>query len=174
MLQQYSLKSIQTIALVVMTCMAEPCFAQRQLVLLSKGVPAHHFKEGDTFRSRWAGDNMEYWGFLVEIHEDYLITSQDTIPIRKIRKVLLPGKNKIYRAGQLLVLIGTAFFVIDQFNTTIVQQNDPSLDPDVWKPAAVITLAGVPMLFFKKKWRKIGRGLKLISVDNTSRFYLRD
>lgn len=174
MLQIPRLTNIQVIVFMLVSLVVIPCLAQRQLVLLSGGVPVHHFKEGDAFRSLWFGANVEHWGFVVEIHENYLITSQDTIQFKKIKKVLLPGKPKIQRAGQLLVLIGTAFFVIDQFNYSIVQGNDPTLDSDVWKPAAAITLTGIPMLFFNKKWRKISKGVKLMSVDNTSRFYLKD
>lgn len=174
MLQRTFIAPIQYLVFAVVALMAFPSLAQRQLVLLSGGMPVHHFKVGDTFQSLWLGGKSKHWGFIVEVHEDYIITSQDTIPLKKVRKVLLPGKPKIHRAGQLLVLIGTAYFVIDQFNYTLVQHNDPTLDPDVWKPAAAITLAGLPMLFFNKKWRKISRGVKLMSVDNSSRFYLKD
>jgi hypothetical protein len=65
-----------------------------------------------------------------------------------------------------------AYLLIDQFNWVVVQGNDPSMDDKVWKPAALLVGTGLPMLCFRKKWGKIKRGTRLISVDGNSRFYL--
>jgi hypothetical protein len=146
--------------------------AQRQLVLLSGDHVVFRFRRGDNFHSKLDGQKQEHWGFLVEINEFNMITSQDTIDFRKIDKVLVPGKPMTKRLGRKLVTAGVGLFVIDQLNITLIQHNKPNLDSKVWKTSALIASAGVPMLFFKKNWKKIGRGSKLISVGRDSRYYL--
>ena len=148
--------------------------AQRQIVLVSGNEVVHRFKVGDKFHTKLEGDKPEHWGFLVQIDEFSVITSQDTIDLRDIKKCLLPGRPIINRLGKKLVTAGIGLFVIDQFNQTVIQNNDMSIDSGVAKASIGLTAVGLPMLFIKKQWAKPGRGMKLISVGRDSRFYLPD
>jgi hypothetical protein len=158
------------IALVVLT--AQHTDAQRQLILVSGRKVIHRFIEGETLRTKWKYDKEEHWGFIVEINEFSVITSQDTIVISDIKKILLPGKPFINKIGKTLIALGATYLIIDQFNWVVIQGQDPSLDDSVWKPATLLIGAGVPMLFFKKKWGRIKRGIHLISIDKNSKLYL--
>jgi hypothetical protein len=146
-------------------------FGQRQVVLMAGDDVVHRFKKGDTFRTVLKGDKAEQWGFLVEIDEFSVITSQDTVDIQKIKKVLLPGKPKIHRFGKKLVTAGIGLFIIDQLNYAVIQGNDPSIDSGVTKASIALVTIGVPMVFIKKNWAKPKGRLKLISVGRDSRFY---
>lgn len=146
--------------------------AQRQLVLVSGDEVVYRFVKGDTFRSKWKTGKTEHWGFLVEIDEFSVITSQDTIPLRRINKVLLSGRPLAYRIGKKLVTIGIGLFVIDQFNQTIIQDRDLSIDSGIAKTSIVLTAAGLPLMFFRKNWKKLHGTMRLMSVGRDSRFYL--
>lgn len=145
--------------------------AQRQLILMGGDELVHRFKKGDTFRTILKGDKTEHWGFLVEINEFSVLTSRDTIDLREIKKVLLPGKPLAHKIGSTLVTVGVGLFVIDQVNYTIVQGNDLSIDSGIAKASITLVATGLPLLFIKKKWAKPKGGLKLISVGRDSRFY---
>ena len=148
--------------------------AQRQLLLVRGDKILHHYITGETFKTKLRGDRKEHWGFIVEINEFSVITSQDTFLISDVSKVLLNGKPIVNKVGKLLVTVGAALVIIDQFNWTVIQGHDPKMDASVWIPATALVSAGIPMLFFQKDWRKIRRGTRLISVDSNSILYIRD
>jgi hypothetical protein len=146
-------------------------FGQRQVILMAGDEVVHRFKKGDPFRVKLANDKTEHWGFLVEINEFSVITSRDTISIRKIKKVLLPGKPRIHSLGKKLVTAGIGLLIIDQLNYAVLQGNDPSIDSGVAKASIAIVAVGLPMALTKKNWAKPKGRLKLISVGRDSRFY---
>jgi hypothetical protein len=149
-----------------------PGLGQRQLTLIRGDVLIHRFQVGDNFHCILNDNKGEHWGFLVEVNEFSIITSQDTINLKDIRRVLEPDKKPVINiVGQWLVKVGLFYFLIDQFNNTVVHQNSPRLEPYVWKPAAVLVATGLPMLLFRKKWKKISGRVKLISIDKDSRYY---
>jgi hypothetical protein len=157
------------VAVLLLQCV--PAVAQHQLVVLSGENVVARFRVGDNFRSQWVGEKTEHWGYLVEINKFSMITSQDTIALNKIGKVLLPGERRTHQLGKKLVQAGVGLFIIDQFNITVIQQGSPDLNGAVWKASAAITAAGVTMLFFKKNWKKISGRVRLVSVGRDSRYF---
>jgi hypothetical protein len=146
--------------------------AQRQLILLSGDKVVHRYRVGDTFYSKLKGDAKEHWGFLVELDEFGFITSQDTIAIKDVKRVLKPGKPLVNKLGKTLMIVGVGYLAIDQFNYVVVQGNSPPrVSKEVWKPSAILFSMGLPLVFKTRDWRKMGGGMRLISVDRTSRFY---
>ena len=170
-MRNYSVAGITIIIIVSIHFHIE---AQRQLVLVSRRNIINRFMEGETFRTKWRDDKKEHWGFIVEINEFAIVTSQDTINLNDIKQVLLPGKPLINKIGKTLITIGVVYLFIDQFNWVVVQGHDPSMDDSVWKPASILVGAGIPLLFFNKKWIRIKRGVHLVSVDKDSRLYSPD
>ena len=146
--------------------------SQRQLILMSGDKLLFRFKEGSKFHSRLTGQKQEHWGFLVEINEFSVITSQDTIQLKKIRKVLLPGKPFVHKMGKTLLTVGAGLFVMDQINNSVILKNKPSLEAKIWIPSVIMLSTGLPLLLVNKNWKKVGRGVRLISVGRDSRFYL--
>jgi hypothetical protein len=146
--------------------------AQRQLVLVSGDKVVYRFTKGDNFKSKLKSEKTEHWGFLVEISEFSIITSQDTIELKKIRKVLLPGRPLPHKIGVTLVKVGVGLFVIDQVNQTLIQHNDFNIDTGIAKTSIALAGAGLPLLLFKKNWKKLEGGMRLMSVGRDSRFYL--
>lgn len=147
-------------------------FAQRQLILLNGDHVAHRFKVGDKLYTKLQNESKERWGFLVEIDEFSVITSQDTIPIKQIRKVLKPGPPVVKGVGRTLMIAGVGYLVIDQVNYVLVRGNSPPrVEKRVWKPAAILTGLGLPLFLKSRDWRRVSGNARLISVDNGSKFY---
>jgi hypothetical protein len=74
--------------------------------------------------------------------------------------------------GKFLVVGGVGYFVIDQFNTVIVQGDKASIDEGVATTSAVMVGVGLPMLLIKKKSQRIGGRYRLMTVEEGSPFYL--
>jgi hypothetical protein len=167
-------KMLKLIVGLTICALSGSVLGQRQVILMAGDEVVHRFKKGDSFRIKLVGDKTEHWGFLVEINEFSVITSQDTIDLREIRKVLLPGKPLAHKIGVTLITVGVGLFVIDQLNYTLVQGNDPNIDSGIAKASITLVATGLPLLLIRKNWAKTKGGLKLISVDRDSRFYLPD
>lgn len=145
---------------------------QRQLVLLSGDRVVHRFNVGQSFHCKLKTDSKVHWGFLVELDEFSFITSQDTIKISQIRKVLKPGMPFLKKVGKTLMLVGIGYTAIDQVNYALVQGNwPPRVSKRVWKPSAILTGLGLPLSLKSKDWNKLGGSTRLMSVDKSSRFY---
>jgi hypothetical protein len=163
---------ILTLFLLVMGLTCADALAQRQLVLMSGDEVIHRFTKGETFRTRTKDSKAEFWGFLVEIDEFSVITSRDTLSLRDVRKVLVPGKPIAHRMGVKLIKMGVGLFIIDQVNHTLIQHQKMDVDGGVAKASIALTTAGIPLLFFKKNWKKVKGTMRLMSVGRESRFYL--
>ena len=148
-----------------------PAWGQRQLIVVSGDKVIQRYKVGDSFRSKWRDDKIEHWGLILRLNEFEIVTSQDTIRTKTIRKVLVKGAPFVKKVGLNMIKIGTFYFLIDQFNSAVIQHN-PSIDDSVWKTSAILVGAGLPMLLFKKKWKKIGKNYRLKSVGPDSRLYV--
>ena len=71
-----------------------------------------------------------------------------------------------------LVVGGVAYFLIDQFNTVIVQGDKASLDEDVTTVSASMVAVGLPMMLIKKRYQRVGRKYRLMVVEEGSPFYV--
>ena len=67
---------------------------------------------------------------------------------------------------------GVAYFLIDQFNTVIVQGDKASLDEDVTTVSATMVAVGLPMMLIKKRYQRVGRKYRLMVVEEGSPFYV--
>lgn len=147
-------------------------YGQRQLVLLGGDHVVHRFNVGESFYCKLKTDNKFHWGFLVELDEFSFITSQDTIKIGQIKKVLKPGKPFLKKVGKTLVIVGVGFTLIDQANYILVHGNwPPHVSKSVWRPSAILVGLGLPFSMKSKDWSKLGGSTRLMSVDKSSRFY---
>ncbi len=166
----HSFKPFSLAALIILLHVHFYTVAQRQLVVVSGDKVIQRFRVGESFRSKWIGDRVEHWGLIQEINEFGLITSQDTIQTKDIRKVLVRGTPFIKKTGITLIKVGLLFFVADQFNSAVIQHN-PAVDKSVLTISAAMVGTGLPMLFFKRRWKKIGKNYRLKSIDQDSRLY---
>ena len=91
---------------------------------------------------------------------------------RNSHKVLLPGSKPIKSFGKTLIKAGVGLFVIDQFNSVVIQKSKASLNRGVTVASIAVTSVGLPMLFFNKNWKRVSGGVRLRAVARDSRFYL--
>jgi hypothetical protein len=160
--------------LIVALCLVNlSAISQRQLLLVSGNKIIHRLKEGDAFRYKLLNNNEEQAKSILSITEFDIVASLDTIPISRIKKVVVKGQPLIRRIGINLIKVGAVYFLADQFNSAVIQQN-PSIDDSVWKISTVLVGTGLPMIFFRKNWKRLGRDYKLKSVGPDSDLYVPD
>ena len=94
------------------------------------------------------------------------------IPFHKIDKIYFKHSAFINRFGKFLVVGGVAYFVIDQFNTVIVQGDEASLDEGVTAVSATMVAVGLPMMLIKKRYQRVGGKYRLMVVEEGSPFYV--
>ncbi len=126
-----------------------------------------------------AGDDLNYKrkngeklsGFIVEVNDSTIITSNDTVATHQIEKVYFPKDNFLNVVGGFLVAGGTLIFIIDQVNIVVVNGDKASLDDRVSRITLVSIAAGLPLMLIKKQAHRVGFKKRLRIVDRESPFY---
>ena len=144
--------------------------AQKQLVFLLRGAAVARYSEGDQFKCVLK-NRQHKEGFIVELQDFSMITSNDTIPFQSIAKIKAGSPSKIKkRIGGLLLLTGLGYVAIDQLNTAF-GYNPPGFDQSDWN-GLIVGSAGVAILLIKTRYQRLKRGTIMRTVDNKSPYYL--
>ncbi len=146
--------------------------AQKQLVLLKRGKPVGNFPEGSYIYLQLK-DGSRSEGHIVELLEFTLITSADTVPFIKIKKIGIPKGQRRGIAplfGGLLLVGGAAYFGIDMINSAL-GHNPPGIDQQVATTSAVMVGVGSALSFIRPTYKRINMGTFLRTVDYKSKFY---
>jgi hypothetical protein len=144
--------------------------AQNQLVLIKNDeVQVRYLKGDDLTYKRKNGKKLS--GFIVEINDTTIITSNDTVAIHQIERMYFKKGNLMNLMGGFLVVAGAGIFVIDQINTIIVNGEEPSLDDNVTQISLTALAIGLPMMLLKRNSHRIGFKQRLRIVDKDSPFY---
>lgn len=145
--------------------------AQNQLVLIKNDEVVIRFREGDDITYKRKGADHKINGFIVDINDSTIITSNDTVATHQIERLMFTKGNFMNVVGTLLVAGGSLLFVIDQFNTLVVNGEKPSLDSNVSRITLTSLAVGLPMMLIKKKSHRVGFRQRLKIVDKNSTFY---
>ena len=146
--------------------------AQNQLVLLKRGKPVGNFPEGSYIYLQLK-DGSRSEGHIVELLEFTIITSADTVPFIKIKKIGIPKDQRSGIAslfGGLLLAGGVVYFGIDMINSAL-GYNPPGIDAQVATTSAVMIGVGSVLSFIRPKYRRVNMGTFLRTVDYKSKFY---
>lgn len=147
-------------------------FAQRnQLVLIKNDEVVIRYGAGDNFNYKRKSGERKTGGFIVEINDSTIITSIDTVATHQIEKVFFSKGNMLNVLGGALVTGGVLIFVIDEFNTMVVDGNDFYVDERVANISLTSIAIGLPLLLLKKKSHRVGFKQRLRIVDRESLFY---
>ena len=74
--------------------------------------------------------------------------------------------------GTLLVVGGVGYFLVDQFNTIVVQGEEATWNENVGTASVAMVAVGLPMMLIKKKSQRLKPGYRLLTVEEGSPFYL--
>ncbi len=146
--------------------------AQKQLVFLQGDHVVLRFTEGDRFVFKLTnGKKVE--GYITELRDFSLITSAlDTISFLQIRKVGLRGQRQqsfLKKVGALLVGGGLGYVAIDQAN--VLFGSSKSGFDESNQIALGVAGAGILALLIKPKYKRVGRGTAIRTVDYKSPYY---
>lgn len=144
--------------------------AQPQLVLIKNDEVQVRYREGDDISyKRKNGKKLS--GFIVEINDTTIITSNDTVATHQMEKLYFTKGNFMNVAGTFLVVAGAGILILDQFNTVVVDGESPSMDSNVAKISITSLAIGLPMMFIKKRSHRVGFKQRLRIVNKESPFY---
>jgi hypothetical protein len=146
--------------------------AQRnQLVLIKKDEVVIRYRLGDDISYKRKDKAETLRGFIVEVNDSIIITSNDTVATHQIEKLFFRKGNFMNIVGGFLVTAGSAFFIIDQLNTIVINDQEPSLSTNVSNITLTSLAIGLPMLLITKKSHRVGFKERLRIVDSESPFY---
>ena len=146
--------------------------AQKQLVFFNHGKVAYRFMEGSDFKCVLKNHQRKE-GFIVELREFSMITSNDTIPFQSIAKLYGYGSQRISvtsGVGGLFFIGGLGFIAIDQLNGAL-GYGPPGFDQSD-RTALIFAGIGAVILFARPRSQRVDRGMMIRTIDYTSPYYL--
>lgn len=148
------------------------CNAQKQLVFLYRDNVILRFTEGDRFVFKLT-NGKKVDGYITELSDFSLVTSAlDTISFLQIKKVGLRGqrqKSFLKKMGALLVGGGLGYIAIDQAN--VLFGSSKSGFDESNQMALGIAGVGTLALLIKPKYKRVGRGTAIRTIDYKSHYY---
>jgi hypothetical protein len=146
--------------------------AQKQLILLNRETVILRLNPGDEFIISLKGDKRKLNSYINNLFDTAVMLHKTLIPFHKIDKIYFKHSSFANRFGRWLVFGGVAYFLIDQFNTVVVQGDKASLDEDVTTVSAGMVAVGLPLMLIKKRYQRVGRKYRLMVVEEGSPFYV--
>lgn len=147
-------------------------YCQKQMVLLKREKVLLRLYYGDDFNYRLKGSKTLRYSYVNNLYDTAVVAHKDVVPLSKIDRIYFTHSSFGNRLGTFLVIGGVGYFLIDQFNTVIVQGEEASIDENVATTSAVLVGVGLPLMLIKKKSQKIGGKYRLLVVEKGSVFYL--
>jgi hypothetical protein len=165
----------KTLFVFAMLLLSTGALAQTQLLIIKKGHVQSHFNEGDYIRYVLKKKHRHAEGHIIELYDFYMITSNDTVQFKDIRKVNI-RKHRGERAwagrviGGFLFAGGLIYFGVDQGNVAlnINQQNDT---PFQWFAPLAVSGVGAAMLAIRPKYLRLNGIRYLQMADYRSPFF---
>jgi len=148
-----------------------PLFAQNQLILIKNDEVMIRYRVGDDLNYTRKSGIDKAGGFIVEINDSTIITSNDTVATHQIERIFFRKGNFMNLIGGLLVTGGSLIFVIDQVNSILVNGEKASLDGNVSRITLTSLAIGLPMMLISKKSHRVGFKQRLRIINRESPFY---
>ena len=167
-----SIVRVAIIALFLLEEFSSIAVAQKQLVFFDHGRVAYRFTEGSDFKCVLKNHQRKE-GFVVELLEFSMITSNDTITFQSIAKIDRRGHyglNVATGIGGLLFIGGLGYIAIDQLNAALGYA--PSGFDQTDRNALIVAGIGAVILFVKSPYQRVDRGMTIRTIDYTSPYYL--
>ena len=146
---------------------------QKQVVLLKGEKVLHRFLPGDYIYIKVKNDPIRYHTYINNILDDAFVLDDDTISFRSVERTYTDQKKFLSGLGKTLIQAGVGLFVIDQFNSVVVQHEKATLNRGVTTVSLVCVAIGLPLMLIKKEGEPIGIKYKLYAIDPGSPFYRR-
>jgi hypothetical protein len=146
--------------------------AQKQLIFMRRGQVVARYTEGEEIKCVLKNKKRTR-GFIVELEDFRMITSNDTINFLSIKKLDTRKHNPIDARkglGGLLFIGGIVYLSVDQLNGAL-GYSKPGWDRSDWT-ALIATGVGAAILFIRPKYKALKPGTIIRAIDHRSPFYL--
>lgn len=160
-----------TLFFAILFCSNIQANAQKQLVLLKKQKVILRLNPGDDFVYSLKGVKGIRHSYINNLFDTAVVAHQTVVPFHKIDRIYFRRSSFANVVGGLLVIGGAGIFIIDQFNTVVVQGEDPVLDDRVVAISITGLAVGLPMMLIRKKSQRLKAGYHLLTVKKGSVFY---
>jgi len=147
-------------------------YGQKQLVLLKKEKVVLRLYPGDEIILKVKGSDTKMTSYVNNLFDTAVMLHQTIIPFYKIDRLYFKHSSFANRFGALMVVGGVGYFLVDQFNTIVVQGEEATWNKNVGNVSAAMVAIGLPLWLIKKKSQRIKPGYKLLTVEEGSPFYL--
>lgn len=164
-------RSACVLSVFLIACCVGAANAQKQLVLLKNQTVRLRLHPGDEIVFRLKGSKRVRKSYVNNLYDTAVVAHEDVIPFHKIERLYFKHSNFRNTLGTLFVIGGAGFFLIDQFNATVVEGDEPNLDDNVTKTSLGLLAVGLPMMLIHKNSQRIGGKYRLLVVEKGSPFY---
>ncbi len=127
------------------------------------------YKSGDEIKYKLKGEDHFRQDYIVSIKDSNIIFHYNKIGLDEITQIDIRKKNfinlNLKSIGTKMQVAGGSYIVLDQFNKTVVQDNEWEFEKDVWITGAVIIAAGTAIKFLHPKKFKVGGRYKLRIIN---------
>lgn len=147
------------------------CFGQKQLILLKGDKLLLRLNPGNDIVYRLKDNKRVRSTYISNLSDTAVVTHSDTVPYHHIDRVYFKRSTFGNKIGWMLVVGGTGFFLIDQFNNVVVDGNDAELDEGVTKTSLIMVGVGLPLALIKRNYVQLGGRKRLLMVKEGSPFY---
>lgn len=164
----------KVVLILSLACVAGSASGQKQLILLRGEQVLLRLYPGDEFVYKLKGSNTIKTTYVNNLSDTAVVTHRDTVAFHRIDRIYFKQHKFYNTVGTALTIFGAGFFLIDQFNVVLVNNQSPNLDSGVSTASLASLAAGLPLMLIKKKSQKIGYRVRLMMADKNSVFYRPD
>lgn len=162
------------IFIIMIVTFAPSAYGQKQLVLLKKEKVLLRLTFGDEIILKTKDSDTKLVTYVNNLFDTAVMVHKTIIPFHRIDRIYFKRSNFANVVGTILVVGGTGYFVIDQFNVIVVDGHKPDLNENVTTTSVAMVAVGLPMMLIRKKSQRIGGKYRLLTVDKGSPFYQRE
>ncbi len=163
---------LSAVCLFVLMFVANVLAAQKHLVFLKRGHIIARFAEGQYIRLKLKNGKRSE-GHILELNTFSMITSDDTIEFKNIRKIDIRKQRNFKPAngiGGLLFLGGIGYLGLDRLNSAI-GKGPPNLDCTVLNTSLILTSVGAAMIFIKPRYIRVNYKVNVRVANYDSNLY---
>jgi hypothetical protein len=163
--------SAQNLFFLLIFCLSLQTYAQKQLVLLKGQKVILRLNPGDDFVYSIKGVKGITKSYVNNLYDTAVVAHETIVPFHKIDRIYFKHHSYANMIGGLLVIGGAGIFVIDQFNSVIVNGEKASIDDRVATITITGLAVGLPLMLIHKKSQKMKPSYHLLTVKKGSVFY---
>lgn len=149
-------------------------FSQRQFIVLKDQTVIARYQKGDIIHFACAQDKEILVQRILDLNDTLLMMNEDTVAYYRINKLDVGGRqqNRFLKGlGFGLLAAGILLPGIDYFNSSVVQDQDRSVNGGVVLSSGAMVGTGIALILIKKQYFKPGRKNRIMIIDQRSPFY---